>query len=126
MGHHYRKSSWRHPDNLAKRKLYDDSYIRQSEDGLVHLTQRKYTGYGFTEGILVGTKQQIDDAVADIYRKYPPAGYGTMISWPPDPIKYKNRLQPSSGWSSLPIYAPYEQLGEDLWVLWYSHSESCE
>ncbi|CDX26739.1 hypothetical protein MPL3356_60527 [Mesorhizobium plurifarium] len=30
------------------------------------------------------------------------------------------------GWSQTPVYAPYEQLGDDLWVLWYSHSESCE
>jgi hypothetical protein len=119
-----RHSRW-HPDNRPP--PYGQSFIRTTDDGTVHMSQRKNVGYGFTEGIIVGTLEGVSAMVDAIYRSYPSGAYGTIICWPPaDDAPWAWRLAPYSGWSQWDVYAPYEQLGPDLWVLWYSHSESCE
>lgn len=120
-----RHSRW-HPDNRPP--PYGQSYVRELEDGTTVLRQRKNTGYGFTVGIIVGTKAGVTKVVEDIYRSYPPQGYGTHIMWPPrDDAPWSAYLKPwTGGWIQGDVYAPYEQLEDDLWVLWYSHSESCE
>lgn len=124
--HTYPRHSRWHPANRPP--PFGISYIRELEDGTTILRQRRNTGYGFTEGIIVGTLEGISKVVESIYRDYPPNGYGTQIEWPPSDDKpWSWRCKPyDGGWTQREVYAPYEQLTDDLWVLWYSHSESCE
>lgn len=90
------------------------SYIRIMDDGTTVHHQHHYFGYGFDYYIVVGTPEGISDYVNRIYQLYPPQGYDTRIHWPPDPELMKRG------------YAPFERLADDLYVLWFSHSSSCE
>lgn len=126
MSRHYPRHSRWHPDNRPP--PYGQSYVRELDDGTMHMSQRHNIGYGFTEGIIVGTLDGVSKVVEAIYRSHPTGAYGTRIQWPPaDDKPWSWLCKPSEPrWSQSPLYAPYEQLGDDLWVLWYSHSESCE
>lgn len=141
--HTYPRHSRWHPDNRPP--AFNQSHLAHDFDGCCHLRQRENVGYGFTRGIIVGTMQYVDDQVRNIYRAYPPNGYGTEIHWPPVPLaeiekptpstpRWAWLLSPSRDYSAGTCHAPYEQLTgdpehrsvEDWFVLWYSHSESCE
>lgn len=87
--------------NRERGPRFGQSHIATFEDGTVMCWQREYVGYGFTIFHFVGTLNGVTAAVKREQHRYPLVAYGGHYREP-------------------------EDLGEGLFIVSGSHSESCE
>lgn len=80
---------------------FGESHIVTKDDGTVCNWQREYVGYGFTTFHFVGSLAGVSAAVEREQKKYPEGWYGGFYGEP-------------------------EDLGSGLYLVYGSHSESCE
>lgn len=80
---------------------FGESHIVTKDDGTVCNWQREYVGYGFTTFHFVGSLEGVQAAVKREQINYPPNGYGGR-------------------------YCEPEDLGYGLFLVYGSHSESCD
>lgn len=80
---------------------FGESHIVTREDGTVCNWQREYIGYGFTTFHFIGSLEGVNAAVEREKTNYPVNGYGGR-------------------------YCEPEDLGAGLFLVYGSHSESCE
>jgi hypothetical protein len=118
------RSMWggrRNRYHAPKPKVWGESYIVTREDGTVVHSQRENIGYGRSHLVFVGTFEGVTAAVESVLRSYPTAGYGTSFNWPPGrTYAYGERMGQEIE------YEKPEEISPGLWVLFGSHSESCD
>jgi hypothetical protein len=85
----------------SARKQFGESHIVTMEDGTVCNRQRENIGYGFTRLHFVGSIEGVKTAVEREKINYPVNGYGGH-------------------------YRDPEDLGDGLFLVYGSHSESCD
>ena len=72
------RRSWR-----DKRPRFDTPTI-YTKEGAEVTEVRENVGYGFTHYTIIGTPEQIAKVQDNIYTNYHPAGYSTIVYWPPE------------------------------------------
>ena len=80
---------------------FGEAHIVTMDDGTVCNWQREYVGYGFTTFHFVGSIEGVQEAVKREKTNYPEGWYGGFYGEP-------------------------EDLGNGLFLVYGSHSESCE